>query len=227
MVGELFVCLSELPGHVTGSAVKVRLVYSDDFAATHHAACCAECGGNLGRMVSVVVVNSHATHRAVKLEPAFGARECRDTVQRFGRVKTQPDEHRECPGRVERVVVTGNGENCRVILPLPRDLEGDRAVGDHGMQAHICCGILTECQHLAMVEHARHPHRTRVVAGHHHELFRTLGKRHEGSIERVMAAVVVEMICVDIRDERHGRVIQQERSIGFVGLHDEELPLTE
>ncbi len=63
-----------------------------------------------------------------------------------------------------------------------------------------------------------------VVGRQHHELTHRGREAHEGVVDRLARAVVVEVIGVHVRDERDGGVVQHERAVGFVGLDDEELP---
>ena len=50
-------------------------------------------------------------------------------------------------------------------------------------------------------------------------------KSHEGVLEGVLGAVVIEVVGVDVRDERDRGVVEQEGAVGFVGLDDEQLAL--
>ena len=54
---------------------------------------------------------------------------------------------------------------------------------------------------------------------------RPVGEVDEGLLERVARPVVVEVVGVDVRDERDRGVVEQERPVGLVGLDDEELAL--
>ena len=73
------------------------------------------------------------------------------------------------------------------------------------------------------VRRADHGERARIVARGHHELGRALGERHEGVLERLLRAVVIEVVGVDVGDQGDGGVVEQERAVGLVGLDDEEL----
>ena len=50
-------------------------------------------------------------------------------------------------------------------------------------------------------------------------------KRTKASSNAVLGAVVVEVVGVDVRDERDRGVVEQERAVRLVGLDDEELAL--
>jgi hypothetical protein len=72
-------------------------------------------------------------------------------------------------------------------------------------------------------EGARHPARAGVVGRHDHELARRGRELDEGRVEGVVRAVVVEVVGVDVGDERDRRVVEQERAVRLVGLDDEEV----
>ena len=75
VVGEPLVARGELAGHHAGAAVEVRLVDGDDPSGADDRAGGGQRGGDLGRVVRVVVVDPHAAHGAVQFEPAPGAAE--------------------------------------------------------------------------------------------------------------------------------------------------------
>ena len=62
-----------------------------------------------------------------------------------------------------------------------------------------------------------------VVGRDDDELARPVGEVDEGLLEGLARAVVVEVVGVDVRDERDRGVVEQERAVGLVGLDDEQL----
>lgn len=67
------------------------------------------------------------------------------------------------------------------------------------------------------------PQRPGVVAGDHDSLGGGVSKLHERLVERLVRAVVVQVVGIHVGDQRDRGVVQQERAIGFVGLDDEEV----
>ena len=60
------------------------------------------------------------------------------------------------------------------------------------------------------VEHRRDAHGARVIARDGDELARVEGEIDERLVKGVVVSVVVEVVGVDVGDERDGRVVQQE-----------------
>ena len=124
-------------------------------------------------------------------------------------------------------MVTGHPQPGGVLLPLVAQGEGDRAVGDDRVDAHIGVLRLAEGDDALLrrdlAQAAVDVRRTGVVRRHHDELVRLLGEGHEGVLERLERAVVVEVIGVDVRDQGDRGVVEQERAVRLVGLDDEQL----
>ncbi len=81
------------------------------------------------------------------------------------------------------------------------------------MQADVCCGILTEGQDALARERGGHAFGAGVVTRDHDELGRGAGELHERSVERLVRSVVVEVIGVDVGDEGHCGVVEQEGAV--------------
>ena len=110
LVGVLLERLGELLREQPRAAVEVRLVHGDDAAVADDGARGGQGGGDLGRVVRVVVVHAHAADGAVQLEAALGAAELGDRGERRGRVEAEADEHGERAGRVDGVVAAGDAQ---------------------------------------------------------------------------------------------------------------------
>ena len=68
-------------------------------------------------------------------------------------------------------------------------------------------------------------HRAGVVGGDHDRLACGVGEPDERIVEGLMAAIGLEMIGVDVGDQRDGGVVEQEGLVRFVGLDDEQVVL--
>ncbi len=135
-----------------------------------------------------------------------------------------PDQHGERTGRVDRVVAPGNAERAREICALPGQGERHRAVCHDRVNTHIGGGVLPEGQDALAVEargdRQRLPgRRSRPRRARPHPRRTATNASSNASLR----AVVVEVIGVDVRDERDRGVVEQEGAVGLVGLDDEQV----
>ena len=229
LVGVLLEDLGELLGEqsacgctVCGWCTAMMRPGADDGARRR------ERGGDLGRVVRVVVVHAHAADRAVQLEAALRCRaNARDAGEGCRGVEAEPDEHGERAGGVDGVVAAGDAER-RAVRRRPR-----RSIAnDTGPSVSTECTrtwhprprrsvTIRSCERRAATRA-----RAGVVGGDDDELARPVGEVDEGLLERLERAVVVEVVGVDVGDERDRGVVEQERPVRLVGLDDEELALT-
>ena len=228
VVRESLVRLSELPSHRLRAAVQVRLMHRDDPSRAHDAASGLESGLDLGRVMRVIVVDAHAANDAVKFEPTLGAAKRGDCVERRLRIEPEPDENRESSGRVEGVVATGDslGERSN---PLPRYSSENSTPAPVATEWRLTSarGIHSKSHNVVVSECFRDAHRAGIVARDDDGFACLVRELDERGIERIVRSVVVEVVGIDIRDECDGRVVEQKRAVGLVGLDDEKVVASE
>ena len=162
----------------------------------------------------------------MQLEAASGAGEARDAGEGCRGVEPEPDEHGERAGGVDGVVATGDAEGRPVRGALVVDRERHGTVGLDGVHADRGIRGLAEADDPLVREACGDARGAGVVGGDDDEFARPVAEVDEGLLERVARAVVVEVVGVDVRDERDRGVVEQERPVRLVGLDDEELALT-
>jgi hypothetical protein len=104
-----------------------------------------------------------------------------------------------------------------------REREGDRAFGHDIAQTDIGGGILPERHDPLMAKRPRDPASAGVVGGDDDGLSRRVAEADEAVVEGVARLPVVEVVGIDVGDQRDRRVVQQERAVGLVGFDDEQL----
>ena len=115
LVGVLLEGLGELLREQTRAAVQVRLVHRDDATVADHRAGGGQRGGDLGRVMGVVVVHADTADGPVQFEATLGAAEGRDRGERGRRVEPEADQDGERAGRVDRVVAARDAQPGAVL----------------------------------------------------------------------------------------------------------------
>ena len=223
VIGGGFEHLGELAVHLLRARVGVRLLDRDDPPLADDAPGSGEGRRDLGGVMGVVVVDADAALHTVQFEPAHRAAEPLDGAQGRFELVAQGQQHRDRACGVDRVVRAGHGE-----APRDRDTgvgEGERdgAMGVDARDAHVCRGILTERHDTRVRERRRDALRAGVVGADDDRLARLVAEGDERVVERVARAPVVEVVGIDVRDERDRRVVEQERAVGLVGLDHEQV----
>ena len=187
---------------------------------------------DLGRMMAVVVDDPHPGRRAAMLEPPAHPGEPPEAGR--DRVRLEPQLQADGEGRepVQQVVPPRHGElQPRRPAPLPpREAHAaPRPVGAAFRFAARDVGrpVLDPVGHdppLDAVPQARHPG---VVPARHHRarLDGPVGETDEGVAQAVERPVVVEMLRLEIREDRDAGSQGQQRRFALVGLDHEVGPV--
>ena len=218
---------AELAGEGLGTAVEVRLEGDDQPPLAGHLAGGPQRGGELGRVVGVVVVDPHARRDALELEPATGTTEAGQSGGELVEGQAEPQADGERRGGVAHVVL------ARDLQPQPT--HPSAAVDDLGLrqvpvepqlldaQVGVVGGAVRDDLDTLGRGSGSQPAGAGVVGAGDQEALRVkgFGKSDEGSLDRCLVGVVVEVVRLDVGDDGGERRQQQERAVALVGLGDE------
>ena len=185
---------------------------------------------DLGRVMAVVVNDAHAARLAAGLEPAAHPLERPQGLGDVAEAHLDLEPHRGRGQRVEHVVAAG-GVDLDLARVAAEGLDAEaRAVGkqlDVG-RPHVGLGPRA-VEHRAPRDLGHDAAHLGIVPAQHGDAVerhpvREVDERLEHGVEGL---IVVEVLAVDVGDDRHGGREAQERAVALVGLGDQELPLAE
>ena len=179
----------------------------------------------LSGMVGVVVVNVGAVVFALELESAQCAVESRKAVGHGGGLDAQADGGGGGGQGVVDVVAPGDmdGDGGKELSPVHDVKGGHGADALHVGGVHVR-GICHAVGDYMALQAGHRVHGIFVVPVHHHVagLRRNVGGEFpEGLLDVLNILEKVQMVGLNIGDDRHGGEEFQERVIVFAGLHDD------
>ena len=202
--------------------VEVRLEDGDEPSPRKRLPRGRQRGRELRRMVSVVVHHRDTTVLAEPLEPAAHAGECGQGLDGGLQGATQRIDRGQSAHGISQIVDSGNREpQPSFAASAPRN-RGLRAASALLHLADSNVGIGGEAE----------PHGTGHVRGHAlgarivctHERDPSASREFdEGILERLHRAIALQMVGLDVVDDRHRGVEREERLVVLVGLDHEEV----
>ena len=167
--------------------------------------------GDLAGMVPVVVDDRHAVDNADDLEPAFGAAELDEGLGDARERHLDVEPHADRRERVQHVVPARHRQAERAERAR-RAIAGallDDARRGERLEPHVDRTQFRVLRRDAVRHHAprearqQRAQRRVVGTGHHRPVERhAVGERHEGVADRIERPVVVEVLAIDVRDDR-------------------------
>ena len=150
----------------------------------------------------------------MKFETALGATEGFNGAQcRLG-LKTKANQNGKRSGGVDGIVQTWNAKASIQALSIGTYGEGNLGAGGiDRLQANIRVFGLPERDEFLVGQHGPNTHRARVVRTDGNELTRASSKLGELLLEGFEAAVVVQVVWVDVCDQGNRGVVVQERTV--------------
>ena len=187
----------------------------------------AQVGGEFGGVVRVAVEHPHPARLALELHPALRAAVAGDGRGHPGRREAELDGGGEGGGSVQGVVVTGHvhrhlGEDLTERAAVSRHGEADRhPPGRHVDEPVVGVRGLAVPADARGIQARRDGLRARVVRAGQHHAGDPPAERGERRLDVRQARVVVQVVGLDVGDDRDVGREQQERPVALVRLGDE------
>ena len=188
-----------------------------------------EVTGDLDVVVRVRVVDADPGGLALELHPATGAGEGGQPGGEVGEGEAEAQPHREGGGRVEDVVPTGDAQPQLAQVDAVADDAADRrgAVEGEVDDPQVAVVGLPHGDHLEAGRAGGRRERAgpRVVGAADQEAVAVdrVGELVEGRVVGLLGAPVVEVVGLDVGDDRGVRAVDEEGAVGLVGLGDEQV----